>query len=133
MEVKESVTLRGSRESVLRDAASLHEFLKTLSTAVSDTAAEEPQVDSPHYENRLLTFRGKTATITERQELILIPLLEARGRVVPRQELARPFNEAGLNPNEMNVNMSRLRQNLSTSVPAIVIETAGSGYKLAVK
>lgn len=134
MEVTEFVTLRGPRDSVLRDAALLLEFLGTLSTVVTDEAVVQPQDDNswPHYANRFLSFRGQTATISKRQELILRPLLEAKGAVVSRSVLKRPFDADGLGPNEMNVNLSRLRSALRC-IPSISIESVGDGCRLTVK
>lgn len=132
MEMTQSIKLIGMPDDVIRDAALLQEFLKSLKTAVGDVLDVGNHQEWPSYVDGLLEFQGASVTVSEKLGRTLSILLDARGSLVTRKALQDIVVEEGKKPNEALVRISRLRTLLQKDMPRLEVESAGIGYRLTI-
>lgn len=132
MEMTQSVKLIGKAEDVIRDAALLQEFFKSLETAAGEVLdASDNHQKWPTYIDGLLEYQGASVTVSEKLGRTLSILLDARGSLVTRKTLQDIVIEEGKKSNEALVRISRLRA-LLKDMPKLEIESVGTGYRLMI-
>ena len=88
-----------------------------------------------HSDRQLLIGKeGHQITLTQGEYGLLTVLLEAEGRVVPREQLARAVarNEEAGHYRTVDVLVSRLRKKMESDPthPALIVTVVGAGYRL---
>ncbi len=87
--------------------------------------------DGVTYENRTVSFRGRTAKLTAREDELFRLLYEHRGRVVSRERIAAAVWGSGTSTNVTDVYMSYLRKKLTAVLgDGVLSSVRGEGYIL---
>ncbi len=83
------------------------------------------------YENRTVSFRGRTAKLTAREDELFRLLYEHRGRVVSRERIAAAVWGSDTSTNVTDVYMSYLRKKLTAVLgDGVLSSVRGEGYIL---
>lgn len=83
------------------------------------------------YENRTVSFRGRTAKLTAREDELFRLMYEHRGKVVSRERIAAAVWGSDTSTNVTDVYMSYLRRKLTTVLgDGVLSSVRGEGYIL---
>jgi len=83
------------------------------------------------YENRTVSFRGRTVKLTSREDELFRLMYEHRGKVVSRERIAAAVWGSGTSTNVTDVYMSYLRRKLVTVLgDGVLSSVRGEGYIL---
>lgn len=83
------------------------------------------------YENRTVSFRGRTVKLTAREDELFRLMYEHRGKVVSRERIASSVWGSGTSTNVTDVYMSYLRRKLVTVLgDGVLSSVRGEGYIL---
>ncbi len=93
--------------------------------------AQKEEGDHVVYENRTVSFRGRTAKLTAREDELFRLLYEHRGRVVSRERIAAAVWGSDTSTNVTDVYMSYLRKKLTAVLgDGVLSSVRGEGYIL---
>ena len=93
--------------------------------------AKEEEDGGVTYENRTVSFRGRTAKLTAREDELFRLMYEHRGKVVSRERIAASVWGSGTSMNVTDVYMSYLRKKLVVVFgDGVLSSVRGEGYIL---
>jgi len=141
-----TLCLSGSRASVLADLdailgvteamlSGVRLDLATERAATEQVAAPAIEPESwPQFSNRVVSFRGKEAVLRGKVYATFFQSVwEARGQIVPQEELEAQFAELAKPSNGVHTTVYRVRAILAEHIPEIELEFVGDGYRLVIK
>lgn len=98
---------------------------------VYPTSPKGDEDGSVIYENRTVSFRGRTVKLTAREDELFRLMYEHRGKVVSRERIAASVWSSGTSTNVTDVYMSYLRRKLVTVFgDGVLSSVRGEGYIL---
>lgn len=120
--------------AVLRpvDLAGFYRVVRELQGgAVTPLPPNTEEGDCVVYENRTVSFRGRTVKLTVREDELFRLMYEHRGKVVSRERIAAAVWGSDTSTNVTDVYMSYLRRKLTTVLgDGVLSSVRGEGYIL---
>lgn len=116
------------------------ELLARLKSALQNSGGEKSSISAGSLiidaVSRVVTYKGKSATLNQRQYEIINFLTEATGRAASRGELLTALSKNGpINDRTLDSHISHLRTNLRKAdfVDVEIVSVYGMGYRLDIK